>query len=223
MNWAEFYLICFVIGFVFSFVSFIAGGAHWHLHLHGHGAPMAHGGMHAHVGHAGARAGGAHGKAGGGFFLIANPVTIAAFLTWFGGAGYLLTRFSALWFVSGVVLAAMMFGLAGAAIIFLFMSRVLMSPDEELDPADFEIAGVLGRISSPVREGGTGEVIYSQCGTRRACGARSETGKAIPQGTEVIVTRYEKGVAYVRLWSEMTGEDAVDLRSSAMGSEGGQA
>jgi hypothetical protein len=48
--------------------------------------------------------------------------------------------------------------------------------------------------------------VYSQAGTRRVCGARSEDGTAIPKGTEVVVTRYEKGIAYVRLWSEMSGD-----------------
>jgi hypothetical protein len=39
----------------------------------------------------------------------------------------------------------------------------------------------------------------------------------MPKGTEVVVTRYEKGIAYVRLWSEMTGEDAgpVDKKSGS--------
>lgn len=81
-----------------------------------------------------------------------------------------------------------------------------MSDQEYLDPADFEMVGVLGKLSVPIREGGTGELIYSQMGTRRVCGARSEEGGAIAKGTEVVVTRYDKGIAYVRLWSEMSGE-----------------
>jgi len=28
------------------------------------------------------------------------------------------------------------------------------------------------------------------------------------KGTEVVVTRYQNGIAYVRRWSEMSGEDA---------------
>jgi len=68
------------------------------------------------------------------------------------------------------------------------------------------MVGVLGKLSVPVREGGTGELIYSQMGTRRVCGARSDDGCAIAKGTEVVVTRYDKGIAYVRLWSEMSGE-----------------
>ena len=89
----------------------------------------------------------------------------------------------------------------------MFLSRVLMSEGEEMDPADYEMTGVLGRISIPIRAGGTGEIIYSQAGTRRTCGARAENGSAISKGTEVVVTRYEKGIAYVRLWAEMAGDD----------------
>jgi hypothetical protein len=96
--------------------------------------------------------------------------------------------------------------LVGAGIVFLFLSKVLISEDENMDPADYEMVGVLGRVSSSIREGGTGEIIYTQMGTRRVCGARSDDGSAIAKGTEVVVTRYEKGIAYVRLWSEMSGD-----------------
>ncbi|MFY9645227.1 MAG: hypothetical protein WAK29_08610, partial [Terriglobales bacterium] len=66
---------------------------------------------------------------------------------------------------------------------------------------------VLGRTSMPIRVNGTGEIIYSQAGTRRTCGARSENGSAIEKGAEIMVTRYDKGIAYVRLWEEMNGEE----------------
>ena len=33
MTWADFYLICFAVGFAFSLLSFLGGGLHWHLHL----------------------------------------------------------------------------------------------------------------------------------------------------------------------------------------------
>jgi len=51
--------------------------------------------------------------------------------------------------------------------------------------------------------------------TRRVCGARSEDGSAIAKGTEIVVTRYEKGIAYVRLWSEMSGEDPSSAAEGA--------
>jgi hypothetical protein len=78
-----------------------------------------------------------------------------------------------------------------------------MKHDRELEPADFDRVGVLGHITSPIREGGTGEIIFSQAGTRHTCGARSESGEALPKGTEIIVTRYEHGIAYVRKWEEL--------------------
>ena len=84
-------------------------------------------------------------------------------------------------------------GLVGGAIIFFFLTKVLISDQEYLDPADFEMVGVLGKLSVPIREGGTGELIYSQMGTRRVCGARSDNGSAIAKGTEVVVTRYDEG------------------------------
>jgi hypothetical protein len=54
-------------------------------------------------------------------------------------------------------------------------------------------------------------------GTRRVCGARSEDGSAMMKGAEVVVTRYEKGIAYVRLWSQMAGEDEIDADVPASG------
>jgi len=197
MTWADFYLICFALGFVFSLLSFVLGGTHWHL-PHGAGG---HAGVHGGVGH------GVHPHIGHGPQAnIFNPVTLAAFLAWFGGTGYLLSRFSAVWFGVGLLLA-LVSGLAGTAIIYLFLSKVLSAKDENLDPADFDMVGVLGHLSMPIRESGTGELIYSQAGTRRSCGARSEEGTAIAKGTEVVVTRYERGIAYVRPWTELAGTE----------------
>ena len=221
MTWSDFYLICFAVGFCFSFFSFVFGSSRFgklHLpHFHGHGVghlptlhgPVAHGpvaGGHG-VAH-GPAATPAHGATHATHSASVspfNPPSIAAFLAWFGGTGYLLTRFSALW-VGLALLLAVLAGLIGGSIIFLFLTRILMSDQEFLNPSDFEMVGVLGKLSVPIREGGTGELIYSQMGTRRVCGARSEDGSGIPKGTEVVVTRYEKGIAYVRLWSELSGE-----------------
>jgi hypothetical protein len=213
MTWADFYLICFVAGFFFSLLSVLAGGLRWHLphfsHVHvslpqpsaGHGQlPAAASTLTpASAGKAVVHSQTAH-------ISPFNFVTVTAFLAWFGGTGYLLMRFSGVWFVTGLSLAVCS-GVVGGAIVFLFLSRVLISQEESMDPADFEMTGVLGRISVPIREKGTGEIIYSQAGTRRSCGARSEDGSAIAKGTEVVVTRYEKGIAYVRLWTEMSGEE----------------
>lgn len=135
-----------------------------------------------------------------------NFVTFTAFLAWFGGTGFLVTRFSSVWFALGLMIS-LGAGLFGAGVVFLFLTRVLISHEENMDSADYEMVGVLGRTSMPIRVNGTGEIIYSQAGTRRTCGARSENGSAIEKGAEIMVTRYDKGIAYVRLWEEMNGEE----------------
>ena len=135
-----------------------------------------------------------------------NFGTITAFLAWFGGAGYLLTRYSSL-VVAGVLTLAIVAGLVGAMIVFWCVAKLLLKHDVELDPADYDRVGVLARISSPIREGGTGEIIFSQEGTRNTCGARSENGEALPRGAEVIVTRYEHGIAYVRRFEDLAKEE----------------
>src|SRR5215472_10576088 len=122
MTWSDFYLICFAVGFCFSFFSFVFGSSrfgklhlpHFHGHSFGHvGAPTAHAstanGQAATHGPAAAH-GSVHSH--GVYLSPFNPPSIAAFLAWFGGTGYLLTRFSALW-VGTDLSASVAAGLAG--------------------------------------------------------------------------------------------------------------
>ena len=131
-----------------------------------------------------------------------NFSSLTAFLAWFGAAGYLLTEHSAL-LVRNRHGAGDRVGLLGASLVFWFVVKLMLPHDLALDPADYDRIGVLGRVSSSIREGGTGEIIFSQAGTRHTCGARTETGEALPKGAEVVVTRYERGIAYVRRWEEL--------------------
>jgi membrane protein implicated in regulation of membrane protease activity len=199
MNWEMFYLTCFILGVALSVVSFIGGSVHFpHFHLH-----FSHG-------HVATPVGGGHAGVGRGAEMPAiNFGTVTAFLAWFGGTGYILTRHSSL-LVEVIVLLATAAGLVGAAIVFWFIVKFLLTHDQALDPADYERVGVLGRVSSAIRKGGTGEIIFSQAGTRQTCGARSEDGEPLARGTEVIVTRYEHGIAYVRRWEEMAKDHGVE-------------
>ncbi len=190
MNWSDFYLVCFLVGFGLSVLALLAGSVHLHLpHLDFH-----HG---IHVPHAG----GAHGSE----LPWLNFGTIAAFLSWFGGVGYLLQHYYGVWFVVTLAVATVS-GIGAASVVFWFLAKVLMAHEQALDPVDYEMVGVLGKLSLPIRQGGTGELIYSQEGTRRVTAARSEDGAAITKGSEVLVTRYEKGIAYVRPWEDPTGD-----------------
>lgn len=202
----DIYLFCFAVGSLWSLISLLLGG----LHL-GHG-PLGHSHLgHSHVsGHA--HANGpldsyphVHGLLDGMLGAMLNPSCAAVFLAWFGGVGYLLTRHSGLSFWLDLGIAGSL-GLAGAWILALFL-RFLQSREKPLDPADYEIVGVLGRVTSPIRPGGVGEVIYLRDGARKPLCASSDEGVPIARDEEVIVTRYEKGIAYVRTWAAMTQRD----------------
>jgi hypothetical protein len=188
VTWESFYLGCFAFGFVLSLIAFLAGSSHLHLHFHhGHHIGSVHG----------------HGHGGQSGVSKFNFGTIAAFLTWFGGAGYILTAWGGLGLFLVLLLSGMV-GVVGGALIFVFAAKVLAPADRALDPADYRVVGALGKVSSAVLPNGTGEMIFVQQGRRSGVAIRSENGAMIPAGREVVVTRYEDGIAYVKEWDELT-------------------
>jgi hypothetical protein len=199
MTWETFYMICFLVGLMLSAVSLLGGMGHFGGHVH---IPHAHV-PHVHVPHGVAHAG-QIAKAGvgrGGTVPWWNTFSIMVFLCWFGAAGYLLTHYGV--FVTGVVFVlAGICGLAGGWIVFIFLAKVLMPHERELTAEETEVTGVVGRVTSPIRSDGTGEMVYEQLGARRSAPARAEDGEAIARDEEVFVVRYEKGIAYVRRWEE---------------------
>ena len=126
-----------------------------------------------------------------------------AFLAWFGGTGYLLTKHSNLVaiFCLAIAIAA---GLSGGWIVFRFMSRLLRNTGTEMNDWDYRHEGSVGKVSISIPADGTGEIIFEQHGVRRSAGARSEDGTSIEKGSEVVISRYEKGIAYVQKWDEFT-------------------
>src|SRR5215471_11662449 len=141
MNWELIYLVCFVVGFSFTVLSFLSGSLHFHFHFPGHVhiPTMGHGAGHGSGGHGPGHGSGAH-------FPFFNPMTLAAFLTWFGGAGYLLVHLRHVWIFAGLALASAS-GLVGASVVFWFVAKILMANDRDLNPLDYEMVGVLGRVS----------------------------------------------------------------------------
>jgi membrane protein implicated in regulation of membrane protease activity len=190
MTMDSFYLICFGVGLVLSVASVVGGFTHLHLgRLHiGHAA---------HAPHSTGARGHTHGLSS------VNGFTVTAFLCWFGGAGYLLHRYSV--FVAPLVLLlSLLSGVAGAALLWAVLFKVLLPHERVLTAEDTEMTGVLAQVSDSIRDGGgLGEILFSQTGARRCSAARSEDGRSIERGTEVVVIRYERGVAYVRRWEDL--------------------
>lgn len=218
MSWpadtlAGVFLFLFAFGFVFSLASLLLGAGHGHVHLPGHGhVGPGHAGGHGHFGHGHdsghaptshshgghAQAGHAPGKGDGraGAPAPLNLSTILIFCAWFGAAGYALRAYSGA--TAGTsLLAATIAGTLGAALLYLFLARVLWRGQTALDPANYLLDGTPATVTQPIRPGGTGEIIYTLDDKRRVDGARAVDGAAIPAGAPVAIRRYEGGLAYV--------------------------
>ncbi len=189
------FLGTFFFGLIFSALSLVLGAAH---------VGFDHGqvGHHGHHGHTGA-------DADGGVSPV-NVSTVLAFLAWFGGVGY-LARHGLGWYAAVSVFVGVAGGLAGAAVIFWVLTRFVRQMEGELREADYRLPGTIAQVTSSIRAGGTGEILYQQGGVRQVAAARSVDGAAIPRGVEVVVLRLERGIAYVEAWDTLMDEHARPL------------
>jgi membrane protein implicated in regulation of membrane protease activity len=196
MTWSDFYLFCFIVGFLLSVLSFMAGAVHMHLPSKVH--------LPFHVQHlGGAHGGGRVSLRAGAHLSWLNASTAMAFLAWFGGTGYLLARHAHLLALVSLSISICA-GLFAGWVVFKFMVKLMNSTDRPMKSEDYRMDGSLGTISMPIRANGTGEIIFSLGGVRRCAAARSEDGKPVEKGAEVVIERYEKGIAYVKRWEDFT-------------------
>src|SRR4051812_47436915 len=142
---ANFFLFMFFFGLIFTLASLLlgvvhAGDADVHLpHAHTpHVAGHSHhggGGVHTHAGHPEVHHGADEGPG------ILNMPTIMAFITWFGGVGFLLRQNLAFAGIIAIPLA-LVSGVIGGAIMFVLLARVLwpmVTPP--LESRDFSLPG----------------------------------------------------------------------------------
>jgi membrane protein implicated in regulation of membrane protease activity len=188
----SFFVGCFAFGLLFTVATFLLGGF---------GGTESHGGAHGLLGGLTGAHGSAH--AHGESANHVSPFslsTLSAFLTWFGGAGYLLTRYSPL-ATLGVLLTAAALGAIGGSLFFAAIARYIVPRLTVMNPDDFRVQGAVARVTSTIQADGIGEIVYTLGGTRHADGARTASGHVIERGTQVVVLRVEKGIAYVEPWA----------------------
>jgi hypothetical protein len=180
-DWLDGILLgAFFFGLVFSVAALLLGFA-----------DLSFGG--AHIGH------GDHGGHDGPSTL--NIGVILAFITWFGGIAYLLR--------DGLDLfapIALVIGIAAGFFSGFIVRRLFLyarSQETIMNPEDYRLPGVIARVTSSIRENGTGEVMYVQMGVRQVSAARANDGSAIPKGTEVVILRRDRGIVYVDLWENL--------------------
>lgn len=135
-----------------------------------------------------------------------NVTTLLAFLTWFGGIGYLLSAQSSMG-APFVLAISTLAGLLGAAIVYMLFARWLLpGQTAPMRAEDFRLEGTLARVTVPITGTRTGEVVFVKGGATRSEGARSADGAALPRGCEVVILRYEKGIAHVEPLDKLLAE-----------------
>jgi membrane protein implicated in regulation of membrane protease activity len=140
---------------------------------------------------------------------------VLVFLTWLGGAGYVLRRAVELPMPVALPAAALL----GVGVAFV-VQRVAVKLNDPtgsvLNPEEYRLPGTIGRVSSAIRAGGIGEVVFEQGGARHAVGARASGNQALPQGAEIVILSVDRGIATVEafdaFWNLENDRDAGPAR-----------
>jgi membrane protein implicated in regulation of membrane protease activity len=169
------YLICLVVGLVFTLVSVLAG--HF---FGGHGDHVGGSGGHA---EAGADSSDMPG------ISIFSPTIIAAFITAFGGFGLIFSEFPLTQRYEVSAPLAAVSALAIAGILYAFLGSVFRHTQSSSESHVARLAGTEASVISPIPENGVGEIAYVVSGTRYTAPARTENGAAIANGRLVRITR----------------------------------
>lgn len=171
------YIICFWVGLLLTLITAFLGGDF------GHGIDF-----------------GGH-SADAGFHFPLNLTSLLAFLTVFGGVGYLLSHMGMVGGI-GILLIAVAAGVGIAWVLFLFLSKVLMRTEDVMQESNYSLQGTLGTVSMPIPVNGTGEMKYVLNGTTRSMGIREEKGRPLDRGTKVIVLKMMKGIGVVSVFDD---------------------
>ncbi len=169
------YLICLVVGLVFTLVSVTVG--HF---FGGHGDHVGGSGGHA---EAGADSSDMPG------ISIFSPTIIASFITAFGGFGMIFSEFTP---TKQVIISAplsLVCALGIAGVLFLFLRSVFNHTQSSSESHIARLAGTEASVASPIPENGVGEIAYVVGGTRYTAPARMEDGTAVANGKLVRITR----------------------------------
>jgi membrane protein implicated in regulation of membrane protease activity len=117
-----------------------------------------------------------------------SPITIASFITVFGGVGVLgIQLFNTTPGVS--LIASTVSGLAASGLMYLFYSQFLIRSQGSSELRRGELIGMHAEVTVPIGENATGQVTYRTKAGRMNSMARSLDNRPIPRGEFVQIVR----------------------------------
>jgi membrane protein implicated in regulation of membrane protease activity len=126
-----------------------------------------------------------------------SPITIATFVTTFGGVGLIVGNLTALSPVLGLFLATAS-GVTLSGAVFLAYAWVVREVQGSSEVQGGELVGMTGEVIAPIPEGNVGEIALVVRGTRARSTARSADGQAIPRGAMVEIVEEVGNAVIVR-------------------------
>ncbi len=190
-----FYLFLLMLGVFYALFLLITGGLH---SIHMPSLDIDLGGGHipdtAHVD--------IGGGAGHDVSIVSlSPISIAAFVTSFGGIGLIATLGMG-WNSMASVIAAVIGSIVVAILSHFAFFYLFIAPQASSALKSSDIIGRAAQVTAPIPGNSVGEIAYVSMGERHTATARSSNGQNIARGATVIIEGITGTVMNVRLESE---------------------
>lgn len=186
----SFYLILLLVGVFYALFVAVAGGIHA---IHLPSLDINLGGGHLPPAHLDI------GGAAGHNVSLTNlsPISIAAFITSFGGFGLIATLglgWSNLASVGAAFVGSVLTAIASHfAFFYLFVA-----PQASSALTSSDIIGRIAEVTAPIPGNSVGEIAYISMGERHTATARSASGEDIPRGANVVILTISGTLVTVR-------------------------
>jgi hypothetical protein len=138
-----------------------------------------------------------------------SPITIATFVTVFGGVGVISLvffevdpRMSLVWATIG--------GVVSSGLMFLFYSQFLIRSQASSEIRTGDLVGLHAEVTVPIGEGSMGQVTYATKAGRMNSMARSSDGSPIPRGQLVRIVRTVGPQVLVELVSSFGDDEGAE-------------
>jgi membrane protein implicated in regulation of membrane protease activity len=227
---AYFYIVVFLVGVFYTFVSLIISGVTGAFHAHGDFGANIDAGHHAHIDcthvhtdvghaiHAGHSADGGHlGNVNGQhghsadshgvsngilswFALILNPLVAVSFLTVFGGMGIMGVNYFK-WNSIIIFVVAAASGVIVSSLLYTFIVKPIYRSENSSDVSREELIGTTAEVTTDILANGFGTIKYTINSIRFTAPAKHIEAKSVGQGEKVVICKIEDNIFYI---SEIT-------------------
>ena len=178
------YAIIFLVGVIYTIVTFLIGGLFDFAHIGGHFDTHIDMNIDNH----------------GMIPFPIKPITIVSFITVFGGIGVIGTHYKLLAIITFILAIALAFIVS--FLLYRFIVVPLYKAQNTSAVSQDKLIGVKADVISPILENGFGTIAYVVNGSKYNAPARHINNKAISQGEEVVIYEIKDNIFYVQPMNE---------------------